>query len=247
MMALLVIGCIFVAFVILLSFSLTFYVTIKDEVEVKVGAFGFQKLIDFEAPESQKKKEKHLKKEAKEKAKIARIKQKKLKKAQKKGAHSKGTHGGMTAKVVTANTFGETVEMVLTLLKSSALSTTSLLSHVRITRLKLYMTVCDETANETAISYGTISAGIYNLLGQLDHFITVKIKSIDIIPDFVGDEEIYDISFKVKLRINLIIGTAISIFFKFLVNIVKLKANIGAVQKQTNQGKINNKKGGIKQ
>lgn len=236
MTALIVIGCILVALGILLSFSLTFYVTIKEEVTVKVGAFGFRKRLDFDVAESLEEKE------AKEEAKAERKKQNKIKKARKKSAREKAS-GGKKEKAVNVNTFGETVEMVLTLLKSSVLSTTALLSHVRITRLRIYMTVCDETANETAISYGTISASIYNLLGYLDHFITVYITSIDIIPDFVGDEEVHDISFRVKLRINLILGTAISIFFKFLVNIVKLKVNIGVEKQQINK----NKKGGIKQ
>jgi len=67
--ALIVIGCIVLLIALLLSFSVTVYVHITEEVDVAVGAFGFKKNIDYPTDESEKKKKKPKKKKQKKKKK----------------------------------------------------------------------------------------------------------------------------------------------------------------------------------
>ena len=203
MIALIIIGSIISIIILLLSFSLTIYVYITDEVKLFVGAFGYQYEINLDEEEEPKKK--------------------KAKKHKKKIVKKKKGQGKGKKKKVDEKTFGDTVELVFNIIKSILKPTAKLLSHIRITKLSLYMTVCSEDADETAIKYGSISAGIYTLLGQLDNLFTLKVKLIDIIPDFVSDEAVYNIYFKVKLRFFYIISTGISMIFKFLVNTIKNK------------------------
>jgi hypothetical protein len=207
--ALFIIGGIVAFFALLLSFSLIVYVSIKQEVDISVGAFGYRYHINLDEDKKPKKEKK---------------KKKKKKEAEKKKETPK-----KPTKKANSKSFSETIEFVLSLLRSVIKPTVHLLKHTRITKLSLYMTVCGEEADETAITFGGISTGIYNLLGHLDNLITLKVKSVDIIPDFVSDEAKYDISFKVKLRFCHIIGALISMIVKFLVNTIKnnMKHNQG--------------------
>lgn len=202
--ALIIIGSIIAFFALLLSFSATVYISIKEEVTISVGAFGYRYHINLdedEKPKKEKKKKKSKKKKATD--------------TKKKEASKK------PSKKASFESFQETVEFALSIFRSVFKPTVKLLKHTRITKLSLYMTVCSEDADETAIQYGQISIAIYNLLGHLDNLITLKVKSVDIIPDFVSDEAKYDISFKVKLRLCHIIGALISMIVKFLVNTIK--------------------------
>lgn len=205
MTALIVIGCIVGFIALLLSFSVTVYVHITEEVNVSVGALGFKKKIDSE--EFQKKQENKKKPKKKKKNKKTPDQPKEQKPKEK----------------VTQKTFGETVEFALMIIKSIAKPSKRLLSHIRITCLSLQMTVCDEDADETAIQFGQICTGIYALLGHLDQLLTLKVKKVEIRPDFVSDEAQYDIYFKVKLRLCHILGSAIGMIFNLIVNTIKTK------------------------
>lgn len=215
MTALIVISFVVLFILLLLSFSLTVYVKITDEVKVSVGAFGFKKNIDF----NDEKKEELEKKKSKQKVKKTKNKKQQTDKKQKAKPREK----------VNEKTFGETIEFALLIIKSVAKPTKNLLKNVRLTNLHINMTVCDEDANDTALKFGQVCAGVYSLLGYLDQLITVKIKKVNIKPDFVSDEPQYNIYFKVKIRLFHIIGSASGIIYNFIVNTIK--AN-NEVQKQ---------------
>lgn len=210
MTALIVIGFVVLFFLLLLSFSLTVYVKITDEVKVSVGAFGFRKNIDF----SDEKKEELEKKKLKEKK--AKGKKQQTSKKQKSKPKEK----------VNEKTFGETIEFALLVIKSVANPTKDLLKNIRLTNVHINMTVCDEDANDTAIKFGQVCAGVYSLLGYLDQLLTVKIKKVNIKPDFVSDEPQYNIHFKAKIRLFHIIGSAFGIIYNFIVNTIKANNEI---------------------
>lgn len=207
-----IVGSIIAFFVILFSFSLTVYVKITDEVSVAVGAFGYRKKLDFEEPTPEEK-EKQAKKEAKKKS-----------KKKKKAGEKKKQPTEQQKKKATWESFGETVEFALSLIKSVVKPLGNLLSHVRITALTLRMTVCGDDADETAIQFGQICTAIYNVLGHLDNLITLKVKQVAIRPDFVSDEAQYDIHFKVKLRFSHILMAGLRMFVRFIGNTMKQKA-----------------------
>lgn len=206
-----IVGSIIAFFVILFSFSLTIYVKITDEVNVAIGAFGYRKKLDFQEPspeETEKKREKE---------------ERKKKKKTKKSVQKKESPKEQQKKKITFKTFGETIEFALTMIKSILKPTGTMLKHIRITGLTLQMTVCSEDADETAIHFGQICMGIYNLLGHLDNLLTLKVKKVNIRPDFISDEAQYDIHFKVKLRFSHILMAGLCMLTRFIGNTMKQK------------------------
>lgn len=181
-----------------LMFSAVLYVEIKDEVSLKVGYMGLKFKIPLEKSEDKPEKKKTTKK--------------------KKGVKEK-----LPEKEPSEKSFSETVEFAVTLAKSVLPNAVKLLSRLRFTKVKIYMTVASEDADDTAVNFGRVSAGIYNLLGIMDNAFTLKIKSVDIVPDFVTGEAQYDVSFKVKLRLIHVLAAGAGMFFKFVVNTIKKK------------------------
>ncbi len=198
-----VLGIIFF-FAILLTFSITIYIKITDEVSILVGAFGYKKSIDFEIKDTDEKEEQKKKKKAS-----------KLDDASKKVSDKKANEKSLS----------QTLDFAITLIKSIFPNSIRMLKHIRIECLKLYMTVASDDAAQTAIAYGVATTSIHTLLGVLDNTFKLKIKSVDIVPDFVSGEAKYDISFKVKLRFVHILFASIGIIFKIIVNTMKNKKN----------------------
>lgn len=214
MTAIIIVSSIVLVFALLLSFSLTVYVRIKEEVSLSIGAFGYKHKFDFVDDDDDDEEEDEDDGEDEEAE-----KEKKKKKKRKKDKNVEGK----TSSKVNEKTLGKTIKYILSIIKAVLKPTGKLLRHTRITKLSIYMTVCGEDADETAIKYGQVSMGIYNLLGQLDNLIKVKIKSVDIVSDFVSDEPQYDIYFKVKLRLCHIIWALLCMITRFLVNTIKNK------------------------
>jgi len=206
--ALIIVSSIVLVIALLLSFSLTVYVCIKEEVSLSVGAFGYKHKFDFDDEDDDDDDDDDDEQEEKN---------------QKKKRKKDKDEQGKTTSTVNEKTLGKTIKFVFSIIKSVLKPTGKLLSHIRITKFSLYMTVCGEDADETAIKYGQVSMGVYNLLGHLDNLIKVKIKGVDIISDFVSDEPQYDIYFKVKLRLCHILWAGLRIFTRFLVNTIKNK------------------------
>lgn len=195
-------------FALLLSCSLTFYVKIGERVSLSVGICGFRYRI---LPGREKSEQKRRKKEEKAKRKKKKkadgdLSQKKKKLAEKKPDET---------------TFSETLEFIRAIVGAVLPGTVKMLSHLRLIGLRLQMTVACEDADQTAIRYGQVSAGIYTLLAAIDNAIRLRVKWVDILPDFVSGEPRYDISFRVKLRLCHIVGGGIGMLFRLLVNIMK--------------------------
>ena len=194
MLALWIVLGVLAFFALLLSGSATVYVSIRDEVKISVGAFGYRRAVDLAGDKPEKPK-------------------KKKKKPQKQAAPPEKPREKPGKK-----TFGETVEFAKQMLASVLPGVKTLAGRLRLTDLRLYMTVAEDDADRTAIEYGAVSAGIYTLLGALDSTLTLKVKSVDILPDFVTGEPVYDISFKVKLRLIHILCAGAGMFVRLIGN-----------------------------
>ncbi|MEG0693853.1 MAG: DUF2953 domain-containing protein [Oscillospiraceae bacterium] len=205
MIALWIVLSILLFVAVLLCFSITIYIKITDEVTILVGAFGYKQSIVF-ADEVEKKAKKPKKKK----------KETKIDDATKKVSEKKANEKSLS----------QTLDFAITLIKSIVPSSVQMLKHIRITNLNLSMTVACEEADQTALAYGGVSASIYTLLGVLDNTFKLKVKLVDITPDFVSGEAKYDISFKVKLRFIHIVRASIGIIFKIIVNTMKHKKNV---------------------
>lgn len=194
---------------ILLCFSLTVYIKITDEVNVAIGAFGYKKNIDVgnDKKETKKEKQKKAKKRKDKKEK------KKLEEAKKK----------ITDKKANEKSFKETLDFAITLIKSIVPRSIKMLKHITFTNVKIFIKVASDQAYKTGINYGKWSVSIYSLLGILDNTFKLKLKSVDIVPDFVSDETEYDITLKVKLRFIYILFGANGIIFNIIVNTLNRK------------------------
>lgn len=72
---------------------------------------------------------------------------------------------------------GKQIELWQSILKR----TVSLLKRCKITRLRLHIVCAGEDAAATAITYGTVSAVVYGLLGFLDSAVKIKPRAKDVL------------------------------------------------------------------
>ena len=94
---------------------------------------------------------------------------------------------------------------------------------IRISNLKLDFIIGGEDAFETALSYGRISGIVGYLIGLIQSLMTLRIKDVDIAADFDAKESTYNVKMLIKLRLGTFLIAAFSIFYKVLVNTIKMK------------------------
>lgn len=192
MTALWIIGGIILLIALLLLLSVTVYVKIGETVQVKIGACGLRFTV-FPSKEKEKK--------GKKPEKARRKKPEKPKAAvpeEKAGARS----------------FSETAAFAVAILKAVVPGAVELVRKIRVTRMRVFLSVGAEDADTAAVRYGQTCAGVYGVLACIDKAMTLKVKEVNVVPDFVTGEVRYDISFCAKLRIGSAAAAALGILFK---------------------------------
>ena len=203
--------------------SVTVKVMISDTVRIWVGAFGIRFLI---LPAKQKKQRKR-----KQKKKVPSARKKKPAEKSRKKPKEKPHE----------QSFGETVSFAVDLLRSTVPGAAALLKKIRFVNMRVFVSVGADSADETAIRYGIVCGAVYNTLAAIDSMITLRVKSVDVVSDFVTGEMRYDISFLAKLRIGSILKAAIGI----LISIVRMMFRRNAQQEEALQAMQKQK--GLKQ
>lgn len=203
--------------------SVTVKVMISDTVRIWVGAFGIRFLI---LPAKQKKQRKR-----KQKKKVPSARKKKPAEKSRKKPKEKPHE----------QSFGETVSFAVDLLRSTVPGAAALLKKIRFVNMRVFVSVGADSADETAIRYGMVCGAVYNTLAAIDSMITLRVKSVDVVSDFVTGEMRYDISFLAKLRIGSILKAAIGI----LISIVRMMFRRNAQQEEALQAMQKQK--GLKQ
>ena len=203
--------------------SVTVKVMISDTVRIWVGAFGIRFLI---LPAKQKKQRKR-----KQKKKVTSARKKKPAEKSRKKPKEKPHE----------QSFGETVSFAVDLLRSTVPGAAALLKKIRFVNMRVFVSVGADSADETAIRYGMVCGAVYNTLAAIDSMITLRVKSVDVVSDFVTGEMRYDISFLAKLRIGSILKAAIGI----LISIVRMMFRRNAQQEEALQ--VMQKQKGLKQ
>lgn len=196
----LVVGIIIAVLALLLSFSVTLYVSISDAVRIKVGMFGIK--FDVKSPEHD------LKAAAKEAEKLEKEEQNALKKKKKKGGGKKkktAAKSGSAGKQEEKDSFSDTVFLILNLIKSVFSPSLFVLRHTRLAGVYLDMAVGTESADKTALTYAGIGIAVSNTLAFLKSQIKVRVKHCSIRPDFTSDHITQQTHFKVKIRLGVII------------------------------------------
>lgn len=101
----------------------------------------------------------------------------------------------------------------------------NILFKLKIKNLKVLMSVSADDAHSTAIQYANISNSIEILALYLQSLKFVKIKKIQIYPDFVTGEIRSDISFFIKIRVYTILFESLKALTKFVINYIKKQNN----------------------
>lgn len=205
----------------IMAVSVTVYVTIGKEVDIKVGALGFKYSLyptadKPDVPETEKQKVKKAKKQKKKDAKKATKKAKKAEGKEKKPLPEKKTN---------EKSLSDTIEFVLDLLRSVVPGAVGLIRKIRFVDMRIFLSVGAGDAEQTALRYGQVNMAVYNLLACIDKAMTLKVKEVSIVPDFVTGEFGYDISFKAKLRIGGAVASAFGILFKLLGTFIRQANN----------------------
>lgn len=201
MTALWIIGGIVLLIVLFMMISITVYVKIDETVRVKVGALGIRFTV-FPAREKKEKPPK-TKKKKKKKEKLA----KPLKTPPEKKANERS--------------FGDTIAFAVSILQAVVPGAVRLVRKIRITRMRIFLSVGAEDADTAAVRYGQTCIGVYSLLACVDKAMTLKVKDISIAPDFMTGQMRYDISFCAKLRIGSAVLSALGILFKLIAVFVR--------------------------
>lgn len=90
--------------------------------------------------------------------------------------------------------------------------TKGFLRHIKIKRLKLFISVATDDAAKTAIEYGTVCAAAYPVLSALESVCNIKYKKIDIKSDFESKNPLYSFSFYIGLRIFFLLITLFKVY-----------------------------------
>ena len=199
MTALWIIGGIVLLIVLLMMISVTVYVKIDETVRIKVGALG----IRFTVFPASRKKEIPPKTKKRKKEKPA--------KPQKP----------MPEKKANERSLGDTISFAVSLLQAIVPSAVKLVRKIRITRMRIFLSVGAEDADTAAVRYGQTCMGLYSLLACVDKTMTLKVEDVSVTQGFVTGGTQYDISFSAQLRIGSAVFSALSILFKLVAVFVR--------------------------
>lgn len=95
-------------------------------------------------------------------------------------------------------------------------------THIYIEKLTVDFVVAGTDACKTAVSYGAVSAAVYNGIAFISTLFSTKVKTVDIVCDFDRKEPVYDAAVNVTARPSTLLSAALGILGGFLVNYKKI-------------------------
>lgn len=118
----------------------------------------------------------------------------------------------------------ETIEFVKQLIKSASKPVKRLISHIKVNKFTLLITVGGEDAAQTAMNYGKINWIVYTAIAVLYEAVKLDVKKIDITADFNSGKTEYELLCKVKLRLGTALCCIIWLLFRLLKMYLKLNS-----------------------
>lgn len=85
-----------------------------------------------------------------------------------------------------------------------------------VDRLEITWSIAKEDAASSAIFYGRVAAVFYPLLSLIDRNFNIKIKEINIHPDFFHDKSFFYFNFRVRIRVYKLLYIAFELLKFFL-------------------------------
>ena len=95
-------------------------------------------------------------------------------------------------------------------------------THIYIEKLTIDFVVAGTDACKTAVSYGAVSAAVYNGIAFISTLFSTKVKSVDIVCDFDRKEPVYDAAVNVTARPSTLLSAVLGIIGGFAVNYKKI-------------------------
>lgn len=95
-------------------------------------------------------------------------------------------------------------------------------THIYIEKLTIDFVVAGTDACKTAVSYGAVSAAVYNGVAFISTLFSTKVKSVDIVCDFDRKEPVYDAAVSVTARPSTLLSAALGILGGFALNYKKI-------------------------
>ena len=108
------------------------------------------------------------------------------------------------------------LERVLQLIKDLKSPLTTLRKHTIIDKVFIDITVGGEDAHKTAVSYGNHITLITSLIGGLSSYMKIKLKQINLQPDFLSEESSYNANLIIRIRIFWLLKAGIVALVKLI-------------------------------
>ena len=124
------------------------------------------------------------------------------------------------------------LEKVKAVWDSSKKGLKKLFLHIYFEDIVVDFTIADDDAYKTAVNYGRISAAVYNIIAVMSEIFKTKVKSADIVCDFIGTKSVYNGEVKITIRPSTIISVVFIILFGLIRN---YKVLLGKKPKVKNQ------------
>jgi hypothetical protein len=118
-----------------------------------------------------------------------------------------------------------TLEKAKLIYGSSERGVRHVLAKLAIEDLCINIKIGTDDAAKTGTYYGWVSAAVYNTIGFLRPLTTLYIRDLEIIPDFEGNESVFDISFAVTVTVRRLLSSGFLIGWGFLRDRNKYKTN----------------------
>lgn len=124
------------------------------------------------------------------------------------------------------------LEKVKAVWDSSKKGLKKLFLHIYFEDIVVDFTIAGDDAYKTAVNYGRISAAVYNIIAVMSEIFKTKVRSVDIVCDFVGTKSVYNGEVKITIRPSTILSVVFMILFGLIRN---YKILLGKKPKVKNQ------------
>ncbi|MCL1824115.1 MAG: hypothetical protein FWG44_07925 [Oscillospiraceae bacterium] len=229
MIALIIIGAVVFLTAVIMNLPIVFIVDFQKEARIKVRLLLFdlfkekpekKKRVKKKKIKKQKKPEKSVMKSVPVKTDISEQPQKSISETKVKSKPIKPAKPAKPNKSISKNIPDIDMKLIKMLIDSVAHPFKRLIKKIKITELRIDSIVGGEDAAKAAMNYGLQNAAVYSGLEWLKTISRVKIQYVNIQADFIREDSVFDLHFKISIKI----GTILVCGLMFLLKIMKLKS-----------------------
>jgi len=219
MIALIIIGLVVLVFAVILLLPIVFVIDYENQAAIKVRLLFFD---IFSEKKAEKRKVKHNAAQTKKKSAANKsaspVKLNQPQKAEKTGESPNTTlkTKKKSGKGIEKNVPAIDMKLIRIMVDSAAHPLKRLIKKIKITELYIDSIAGGGDAAKAALNYGVQNAAVYSAVAWLESVSTVNIERINIQADFMREDSVFLLHFKVKIKIGTVILCALIFFIKFI-------------------------------